>query len=155
MLIRSFTCFRPNHEGIGVARLIAILPANIKTAVNSANADTGSTCHAAAEIPPYASGSPITRIMHPAVISNNETLIHRALHSSLLFRKLGRIRGPIEKISSAKNPTVKAWREAPRNPGPATPKPSSADTPSHPYANRANCGYRRSTPVVLGFPARP
>ena len=99
MLIRSLTCLRPNHDGMGVARLISRLRANRRTAVSSANAETGSALHATATIPPYANGSEMTRTVQPTVISTSDARMTRGLHNSLLFRNDGRIRGPIEKIS--------------------------------------------------------
>src|ERR1035437_9941995 len=52
----------------------------------------------------------MTRSAQPAVTSTSENRISRALHNSLLFRNDGKMRGPIEKISVARNPTVKARR---------------------------------------------
>ena len=72
----------------------------------------------------------MTRSAQPAVTSTSENRISRALHNSLLFRNDGKMRGPIEKISVARNPTVKACRDAPSIPGRDTPNPRTAETAS-------------------------
>ena len=103
-------------HGGGSSSVMPRLTAKRVTAVSSVTADIGRICHAARIFASYAGTSEATRSRQPRFRIAREAPMSRLLYRSRIPQNAGSTLWPIAKTIVERNPTVRAWREAPQTP---------------------------------------